>query len=853
MSKRKVILIAALAVFAVLLLCSLEVRSQPSSSGDYGAAFFYRSDIYSRDGLIETWTLDPGVRGDSLNAQGDYETWTGPEGACTDCPTGWTCACVSGDVDQEATIIYDYDYSLAMAPGGAFSPIVYQVMTFEANKCYQISWCHYGEAATEDFTVIATNGALTDVYDWATDTWGGGPTTTFANVPASWTCQRFYLRNGAVEKPDYLVGFSVTSGDGTNVFVDQFRVQELNLCDVTGIRGNVLINPATSDPLWGHSEVLLPRTGTGPAYKTGEQFDGVNDFQSCADATCEMDPILWDGGGYFSVGCRVMTDTVAGTNYIISKWGGAGQGSWGNYRSGNTLGFIVTDDGTNIDNNGVAVFVVGALHNFVSTFDPSGGPGACENNLYYSAYQVDIDATMTECAPFNSTANLFIGAQNAVNNWTGSMLECSLWERELTAIESNKYISPYFPSTNHGDGFYVSNCTQVASHATCSTQVCRDGTPNACQAEGTGTMALFGQYTEELDNNSFEAFTGDPSVANFDDWPAESGAVTAYLADAKHGDVSVRMKGGSLTGECIIGGGSDTYFEISAKQLNNGGGTVEVWLREYDTGFCSDQLAITMPLITCTPGSVWNDCGALFEAATWNVATSSYAIQLVDTVDGDMLIDNVSIKEASYHTPFVHCPTGSGSVTYNDREYELFNPLSSYIEAEGKDGYEDGVCISTWVYTDWAGDDTGVHRILSVPGTAGNNNRWMITFVNTWVALYIYDSIAATLTSIYVANVTSWTAGGWKYIEACSDNAGTIAMHYFNVNNSTWYDGGVGGGGTGIQNGQTIDFHIGHVGGTNYCDCYQSEIHLSPYPSGAFVWPQKGFNGGRPPVNHAPY
>jgi hypothetical protein len=566
-----------------------------------------------------------------------------------------------------------------------------------------------------------------------------------------------------------------------------------------------------------------------------------------------MDPINWTNRGFFSAGCRVIPDTIAaGNDRIITKWATVGnQRSWAYYRSAAQLFFIVSDDGTNTDTNSIAVFTADALYSFVGSFDPSGGSGACENNLYYDAYQVDTDATMTECAPVDSTADLEIGAFNVgTETWDGSILECALWEKELSAIEANKFISPYFPGTDYGDGFWVDTCSQAASHATCSTQVCRDGTPNACQAEGTGVMALFGGYTEQLDNNSFEAYVGDPSDGDFSDWPTEAGAVTAYLADSKHGDVSARMQGGSMTSECIIGGGNDTYFEISAKQLNNGGGTIEVWLREYDTGFCTSQLALTT-IITCTPGGVYDDCGALFAAASWNVATSSYAIQIVDSVDGDVLIDNVSIKEASYHTPWVENPSGGVTTTYNSRDDRLHNPLSDYCESEGADCYASGFCATAWVYTDWAGDDGATHTIFNIPGTVGNNNRWRV-YKDPDNNIYFdwYDS-AANLHRRYLAVTdTNFTSGDWDYIEVCSDNSTLTKAHHYNVANGTWYDWTITSGAYGIHNDQSVEFHLGHMGNTVHLDGYQSEIHISPYNA---IYPNVGFNNGNPPINGSPY
>jgi hypothetical protein len=362
-------------------------------------------------------------------------------------------------------------------------------------------------------------------------------------------------------------------------------------------------------------------------------------------------------------------------------------------------------------------------------------------------------------------------------------------------------------------------------------------------------MAIFGEYTEELDNNGFESYTGDPSDGNFADW-IEGGNITAYLADSKHGDVSARLRGGSLTGECIAGTPTQLYVELSAKQLENRGGTIEVWGRQYDTGFCTNQLAINT-VVTCTPGSVYETCGGLLDSI--NPATSSYKIQIVDAVDGDMLIDNVSVKDAPYHTPWVHCPTGSGSVTYNAKQYELDSPLARYVDSEGGYAYASGFCGWAWLYTDWAGDDGVTHQILTSPGTAGVNNRWIINKPNSNnVQFVLYDAAGALRQYTIVTTSTNWTAGGWKYLEWCSNNSDNVLKgRHYNVSNSTWYDwSSAAGAGTGIQDGQATDLHVGHDAGVNMVDGFVSEMGIGEYSD---IWPQRSFNGGRPPVNHAPY
>jgi len=60
----------------------------------------------------------------------------------------------------------------------------------------------------------------------------------------------------------------------------------------------------------------------------------------------------------------------------------------------------------------------------------------------------------------------------------------------------------------------------------------------------------------------------------------------------------------------------------------------------------------------------------------------------------------------------------------------------------GNYAYSGGWCASTWVYSDWAGNDGVFHYVLSVPATSGSNNYW---------AIYKYSS-----NSIFSRCTTVW-------------------------------------------------------------------------------------------------
>jgi len=858
----------------ITILFAIFLATTATAQQEYGQANFSRSDAWTKDGLKAHWLLTPGTRGDATQGTGDFENWTSG-GSCFTCPDAWNCACTgTTTLAAETTHIYKTNTSITSA-GATGASSIYFEKTFEANKCYQLSLKYRGgTGGVEDFQIRIVDAGNTDYYNFATDTWQAGATQqAYVNIPVAWTATSLFVRTGAAVKTDYRIYITTTS---THTFYfDDFQLQELFTCDVLSpIGANNLSVPVGSDPLWNKSSESLIRPGasTGPAGSYGMLLDGTDDYVECADGDCEMDPVNWESGGLFSFACRLMTDTVAaGTDYIITKWNSGGnQRSWIMGRDTANLFFFISDDGINTDSNGIAMFTENTLQSFVSTFDPSGGSGACINNLYYNAYQLITDATMTECIPFNTTAAFQIGALSGASTWSGGLFECTLWDGVLSAIDANKYISPYFPGNNNGDGFFVDTCGQVASHSTCSTQKCRDGTPNECQAEGTGVIANFGAYTEVIDNNSYEtrtgtdddpAFTGWTEIANVGDGGRAD--LTAYRADTKHGDISMRMnvKGGdtavayiSMTSPCHnIAPGSTVYAEIAAKALE-GDTSIRIWVLEYVGANCVGAGPGTWVVNDVEASSEWKVYGG---PATLTGSAASVSVEILARLDpgeaGSLLVDTASLKVADYHTPWAHNPSGDVTTTYNLRDYRLHNPLSDYVESEDGYAYESGFCASTWVYTDWDGDDGVVHFMVQVPDTGGTNNIIQLRKRgDDDIYFYVYDGAGAARTRSLSVTSVNWTGGNWKYAEACSDNTGTMVAHHYNVENETWYawtdEGNVG---TGVQDDQSDEFHIGHAGGITFLDGYQNHVFISPYSD---IYPMKGFNSGRPPVNDgSPY
>jgi hypothetical protein len=178
-------------------------------------------------------------------------------------------------------------------------------------------------------------------------------------------------------------------------------------------------------------------------------------------------------------------------------------------------------------------------------------------------------------------------------------------------------------------------------------------------------------------------------------------------------------------------------------------------------------------------------------------------------------------------------------VTYNARDYRLDNPLLQ--ESNQAVHFVDGFCFGSWVYTDWS-DDGVLHYAARLNATAGVNNRINILKAgDDKIQIKVYDSAGGDLAAEFLVTTTNWTAGGWKYIEACTSNTGAVVGRHYNATNSTWYLWSGVGAGTGIQDGNATFWYVG--GPTPHWDGYFKNFIFGPYNA---IWPMYGWSGGPP-------
>lgn len=821
----------------------------------YGIADFSRRDAYPTDRAIAIWdNLDPGESGDKYIGWGDLEYDFDVDPDCGYCPhESDSCDCAgTSRIDREQSIVYKNSSALKITVDASSSLVWWKLKSIdlEANSYYQLSFKNRGAVGLEDMVVrIVSNNV--SYYSCSADTWGGAVDCTFSNMSSSWTSNVIYITTGGVAKPNTVISFR-RNGASQVFYIDDVKIVKLNNTTSISSPGGFTLAPAvTSDPVYMGAKTV--QSWAGQLTKRGIWGDGTDDY-----LTMSADNDVFDASqtGNLSVCVEGQVDSRVANASAVAKDGAAGQRSWFLYDTGTSLaGYISKDGGT------VNVSTAGKLADLTKQFAgcmlyskiSDGGSllSACIN------HEATCSNNALAVSPiFNSTSPIaFFDRSNGLSvNWLGSITRVGIYNKYLTqAKEYSQWVSPYFPGVGKTtDGFYVTICTQAASHAMCGPDKCVDGTPNRCRAD-TQWMPIFEQQTEMIPNNSFETNTGTPESPAFTGWTATlsngdgTATLTDYYDEPRHGSHSARIKltgttsYGYISTACLPASPLTTYFAYAYTKLLSGNAYFMVDVTEYSDAACTMNVVPNYVVNGANSAPSWQYQGgsAFTTAATTNFVKLSVGkfMSPGHLIPSDLLIDTVSLKPATHFTPWVHMPTAAG-VTYNSRDYRVHNPLSD-MKPNGRYAYQDGFCAGVWVWTDWKGNDGATHYIIFIPGTVGNNNRWSLVKDPTNTLTHIiYDSAAGTKIAALAATSDNWRAGTMKYVEACSNNAGTIAARHFETGNNTWYTWTASGAGTGIWNGQMTDIWLRGTG-VNSLQGYLSYLVIGSYN---VVWPMYGFN-----------
>lgn len=819
-----------LAFFATLLFGGL-VLAQTT----YGLADFSRSDVIPKDGLIDLWDLTRvNMSGDLLSGAGDMESGS-TSGGCTYCPTGATCSCTGNSLlDSEASLLYKNNASLKFTSGSSGTCRLQFRVTTTPGIAYQVTFKILGAAGTEDmyFYIQGSDGKY---YVQTTDVWQAGSSSrVFSSLATTWTTYTVYVLNDTAARTYFDVSFTNNTASKT-FYIDDVQIQQYR--DGPTIKGmkNNMTQTVSGNVSFGQATNAVSRPNqSNDSGMYGGYFDGSDSSLFVADNAI-YEPATY--GNKFSWGCRDVvpaTENTASKN-IFSKDAMSNRSYWFNNYSPTGATCDITKDGST-DNytSSISTAVTGQKFDFVCTYS-----GLSDGASILAGYTNKTTTTKTNAVfpIFNGTAASVIGASGAgtSSEHTGSIGSCALWGKTLSAIEAAKWISPHFPGPTETTGLWPTACTHTAPEATCGYDRCRDGTPNACQVQGTGVQAVFGAATELAPNNSFETFTGTDAAPTITGWTREfavgSPKITLYRPAAKHGNVGLRFKTNAPTDDfrsvssCIAVSGNTDYYVSGTHKILSGSITPRLLVIEFTGASCTSAGNSTIISTTGINGVV----GQKFTTAAGTIGAKIYINSQVTNSMYDVVWDTISLKQKSYHTPWFH-NSGTGTTSSTAKTYTLNNPLAEKRK-DGVSAYLNGFCFGTWVWTPYGGSDTATREVLyNVPGGA---QLWKVEkFGITSLVFFITDSVSGQKYSLFTPNDTNFTANSWKYITGCTNNAGTVSFAAYNTNNSTWYTGTPGGAGTGVHSTAASQLYFGsNNGSTQQMDAYFHNLVITPYAS----------------------
>lgn len=816
----------AVALLVLFVICNNKSYAQET----YGIADFSRSDIIPRDAMIDYWQLDKvNMSGDLLLDAGDMEQGA-TSGGCTYCPTGATCSCAGdSNITQETSLLYKNNSSLKYTSGTSGS--IYTFFSFIAapNTAYQLSFKYMGATGTEDMYFKLFGSVAPVYYNQATDVWQAGDSfRVYSSIPTTWTTQTVFIINDANAKT---ISVRFYNQSASKVFyLDDVQVQSYR--DGTTIKGmkNNMTQTVSGNASFGQAPnaVSRPNQHSG-AGNYGGYFDGSDSSLSVAD-NAVYEPQTY--GYKFSWGCRDVNLTTH--QQVIGKVATNQYGYVQTLTGGNQSGCYISKDGTQVAASRSYVGCVNGANGYsdscACTYD--GKTDGTSILRGYSRAAVASD-TLAVYPIFNSPIPLAIGGTQAASNESiGSIGSCALWGKTLSAREAAQWISPHFPGPTETNGLYPTACVHTAPEASCSYDRCRDGTPNACQVQGTGTQAVFGAATELAPNNSFETYTGTDAVPIITGWlkTINGGTLSMYRPLAKHGAVAARMVTTNISGSnrvmirsnCITVTPSTSYYlYVNKKTLAGDSSNASFLISPYSDGSCANTTGVNafFSIPEGTSGSSYSTSASMNSLYV-------YVNNNQLPVGTDVVYDTISLRAKSYHTPWFH-NAGTGTTSSTAKTYTLNNPLAEK-RSDGVSAYTNGFCFGGWVWTPYLGSDS-TSRYFG--GTGGSTNQWNIEkFGSVNLNFNVVDSSNTTKRSSLSPTEINFTSNSWKYITGCTNNAGTITLNWYNTNNATWYIGSTNGAGTGIQNGQTSTATLGSLAAGN-SDAYFHNFTITPYAS----------------------
>lgn len=384
----------------------------------------------------------------------------------------------------------------------------------------------------------------------------------------------------------------------------------------------------------------------------------------------------------------------------------------------------------------------GALNNgqiscAVTTFDGSGGTGASTGTIYVDELASASSSTMNPVGSGSAVTYIATGS--------GSLLRTSLHylayynDTTWTETKSRNFCRDFYGlGSDSGTYMSITSATPAATFLTSS------GGPNYLVSTSTnnGMVGAYGWYAHPtIDNlihySSFETdamwtttlVAGDGSAAS--DWDGSATAAHGFAFEKM--TLTGTTSSATIASNCITSGiASDLYVQVQAMK---GSGTSQAAIRihEYSDATCSTSLGTTDIRAAGDLTTSWAEYGGLFGSGSWNGSTSSWTIEMIETCNGGCTTYWDAIQAVSASNPTdsycVVCDTGAtcSCTLANATIPQLLTNEGWSIQAKIRSPI-DGAVVAPW------------RRILTVPGTAGDNNRVDFYWSNDQLILDVYDS-----------------------------------------------------------------------------------------------------------------
>ena len=420
---------------------------------------------------------------------------------------------------------------------------------------------------------------------------------------------------------------------------------------------------------------------------------------------------------------------------------------------------------TTIQKNNVGL--AGKVNCAVATMDGTGGVGSSTSYLYVDEYSSSTSSTMNPvgAAPGVPTQIHMPSSKSGIMHYAAYYSDAAWTEAQSRSFCRNFY------GLMSNDGNHVS----VTSSSPAATYLTTTGAPSylVSTSADTAIIGAYGFYAHpDIDNlvqrQSFESWPTWDETTVAGDGSATVAQVSTATSAHGYSHISMSLAGttssATVHSACVTSGiSADLYVQVQAKKTA-GTTSSAVRIHEYSDASCSTSISTTDIRAAGDVTSDWAEYGGKFAAASWNGPTAGWKIEIHETCNGGCISHFDAVQAASRAEA-----TDSYCVTCDtDATCSCTASISTIPQPLTAQGWKITATIRSPI--DGA-SATPVRNILTVPGTAGNNNRIDLYWASDTLTLDVYDSSGTKITATQTA---AGNADTDYSIEATHTAAGVI-------------------------------------------------------------------------------